>query len=250
LSPGIPSRPYGYEDTNVPKTQLHTNQFLASLSRADYARLAPWLKPIVLKQGTLLCEPGDVVKQVYFPHIGMISLLKVMQSGKAIETATIGHEGAIGIMAGFGTYTTLARATVQLRLTGVQIAAVPFRKAAHESTALQKLIVKHRELLLFQTQTTAACNALHLIEARFCRWVLQASDRSDIDLLSLTQELLSQMLGVRRASVNEVANKLQAAGIIKYTRGTVKIVNRKRLKTLSCECYGTLLAKTAKILQQ
>ncbi len=234
----------------MPKTQLHTNQFLAALSRADHARLAPWLKPIVLEQGTLLCEPGDVVKQVYFPHTGMISLLRVMRTGKAIETATVGHEGAIGIMAGFGAYTTLSRATVQLRLTGVQIGAAPFRKAVHESVALQKLIVKHRELLLFQTQTTAACNALHLIEARFCRWVLQASDRTENGLLPLTQELLSQMLGVRRASVNDVANKLQAAGIIEYTRGTVKIVDRKRLKTLSCECYGTLLAKTAKILKQ
>ncbi len=234
----------------MPNTKLHTNQFLASLSRADHTRLAPWLKPIVLKQGTLLCEPGDAVKQVYFPHTGMISLLRVMQSGKAIETATIGHEGAIGIMAGFGTYTTLARATVQLRLTGMQIAAARFRNAAHESAALQKLIVKHRELLLFQTQTTAACNALHRIEARFCRWVLQASDRTENGLLPLTQELLSQMLGVRRASVNEVASKLQAAGIIEYTRGTVRIVDRKRLKKLSCECYGTLLAKTAKILKQ
>jgi len=234
----------------VPKTQLHTNQFLASLSRADYASLAPWLKLIVLEQGTLLFEPGDVVKQVYFPQDGMVSLLKVMQSGKAIETATIGHEGAIGIMAGFGTYTTLARAAVQLRLTGMQITAARFRKAAHKSATLQGLISKHRELVLFQAQTTAACNALHLIEARFCRWVLQASDRSENDLLPLTQDLLSQMLGIRRTSVSEVANKLQAAGIIKYTRGTIKIVDRKRLKTLSCECYGTLLAKTAKILQQ
>ncbi len=234
----------------MPKTQLHANQFLASLSRADYARLAPWLKPIVLEQGTILCEPGDVVKQVYFPHTGMVSLLKVMRTGKAIETATIGHEGAIGIMAGFGAYTTLSRATVQLRLTGVQIAAARFRKAVHESAALQGLIAKHRELVLFQTQTTAACNALHLIEARFCRWVLQASDRSENGLLPLTQELLSQMLGVRRASVNEVANKLQAAGIIEYTHGSVKIVDRKRLKKLSCECYGTLLAETAKILKR
>ena len=201
-------------------------------------------------QGTILFEPGDAVKQVYFPQTGMISLLRVMQNGKAIETATIGHESAIGIMTGFGTYTTLARATVQLRLTGMQIAAARFRKATYNSAALQGLISKHRELLLFQTQTIAACNALHLIEPRFCRWILQASDRSEGDLILLTQELLSQMLGVRRASVNEVANKLQAAGVIEYARGTVKIVNRKRLKSLSCECYGTLLANTAKILKQ
>jgi len=231
-------------------TQPRINQFLASLSAADYARLAPRLRPIVLEQGTLLYEPGDEIKQVYFPHTGMISLLRVMQNGKAIETATVGHEGAIGIMAGLGAYTTLSRAAVQLPLTGMQIATVPFRKAVHESAALQSLIAKYRELLLFQTQTIAACNALHLIEPRFCRWILQASDRSEDDLLPLTHELLSQMLGVRRASVNEVANKLQAAGIIEYARGTVKIVNRKRLKSLSCECYGTLLAKTTKILKQ
>ena len=231
-------------------TQIHANRFLASLPRADRARLAPWLKPIVLEQGALLYEPGDEIKQVYFPQTGMISLLKVMRNGKAIETATVGHEGAIGIMAGLGAYITLSRAAIQLRLTGIQIAAVPFRKAVHESAGLQSLIAKHRELLLFQTQTIAACNALHLIEARFCRWILQASDRSEGDFLPLTQELLSQMLGVRRTSVNEVANKLQALGIIKYTRGTVRIVDRKRLKALSCECYGTLLAKTAQTLKQ
>ena len=118
-------------------TQPRTNQFLASLSSADYARLAPRLRPIGLEQGTLLYEPGDEIKQVYFPQTGMISLLRVMRNGKAIETATVGHEGAIGIMAGLGAYTTLSQATVQLPLTGMQIAAVPFRKAVHESAALQ-----------------------------------------------------------------------------------------------------------------
>ncbi len=234
----------------MPNAKPRANQFLASLSRADYARLAPWLKPVVLEPGTLLHEAGDEIKQVYFPQTGMISLLLVMQNGKAIETAIVGREGAIGIMSGLGVYTTLSRAAVQLRSTGMQISADPFRKAVHESTALQSLIAKFRELLLFQTQTAAACNALHKVEARFCRWILQASDRSESGVLPLTQALLSQMLGVRRASVNEVANNLQAAKVIEYTRGTVKIVDRKRLKALSCECYGTLLANTAKILEQ
>jgi CRP-like cAMP-binding protein len=225
--------------------QPRTNQFLASLSRVDYARLAPSLKPIALAQGILLHEPGDEINQVYFPQTGMISLLRVMRSGKAIETAVVGQESAVGIMTGFGVCTTLSRAMVQLPVTGMQSSAGPFRKAVHESIALQALITEHNELLLFQAQTTAACNALHLIEARFCRWILQASDRSDGNPMPLTQALLSQMLGVRRTSVSGVANKLQAAGAIEYVRGTVRIVDRKRLKALSCECYGALLAKTA-----
>jgi CRP-like cAMP-binding protein len=239
------------EDTAV-KTETGplANRILASLSRADFSRISPLLKGVSHEQGLVLQEPGDEVEQIYFPHSGMISLLAVLKDGQAIETATVGREGVVGAMAGLGLHTALARAVVQVPLVGSQITAAPFRKAVQQSVELRDLIVKYNEVLLAQVQTTAACNALHHVEARLSRWILQTRDRTDTDRVPLTQEFLSEMLGVRRTSVSEVANKLQAAGLIRYSRGMIEIVNRAALEQKACECYATILEKSAQILPQ
>lgn len=221
------------------------NKLLAALPRDQFNLIAPHLTTATYAQNLILCDIGDEVEHVYFPHDGMISLLAVMRDGKAIETATVGREGVVGGMAGLGLHRSLVRAMVQLPMTASRIAASQFRKAAIGSEALRNLSINYNEVLLTQARITAACNALHPVEARFCRWLLQSADRAAGDTVALTQELLAEMLGVRRTSVTEVAGKMQAEGVITYSRGLIRIVDRPSLERLSCECYSTLVEHEA-----
>lgn len=221
------------------------NKLLASLPRKEFDRLAPHLMTISLPQGTVVWEANDEVDQIYFPSKGMFSLLMVMRDGKAIETATIGREGVLGAMAGLGLYKSLVRVVVQLPTTANKIASAPFRRAVASSEVLRSLCVRYNEVLLSQARITAACNALHHIDQRFCRWLLQSADRAASDTVTLTQELLAEMLGVRRTSVTEVAGRMQAQGVITYSRGIIKIVDRPALEKLSCECYEVLVEHEA-----
>ena len=221
------------------------NRLLASLPRKHFERLLPHLSTVSLQQGAVLFEAGDEVDQVYFPHYGMLSLLAVLRDGKAIETATVGREGVVGAMAGLGLYKSLVRVVVQLPLTCSRIAATHFRTASTGSEAIRNLCIRYNEVLLSQARVTAACNALHPIEARFCRWLLQSADRAASDTVGLTQEFLAEMLGVRRTSVTEVASRVQGTGAIAYSRGVIKILDRPALMQMSCECYETLIDQSA-----
>jgi CRP-like cAMP-binding protein len=217
------------------------NKLLASLPRDHFDRLLPHLTSVQLPQGLVMFESGDEVDHVYFPHYGMLSLLAVLRDGKAIETATVGREGVVGAMAGLGLYKSLVRVVVQMPVACSKIAATHFRTVAAGSDPVRNLCIRYNEVLLSQARVTAACNALHSIEARFCRWLLQSADRAASDTVALTQEFLAEMLGVRRTSVTEVASKVQAAGVITYSRGVIKILDRPALLRMSCECYETLL---------
>jgi CRP-like cAMP-binding protein len=217
------------------------NKLLAALPPAEFDLLLPHLKTETMAQGLVLVVPGDEFDQIYFPLSGMISILAVLQDGKAIETATVGIEGVVGAMAGFGLYTSLTRCVVQLPMEVSKISAAQFRKAASNSDAIRNMCILYNEILLSQARVTAACNALHVIEARFCRWLLQSADRSASDTVRLTQEFLAEMLGVRRTSVTDIAVKMQEAGFISYSRGAIKILDRSALEKTSCECYKTLL---------
>lgn len=221
------------------------NKLLASLPREDFDRLLPHLSTVSLAQGVVLTEAGEEVGQIYFPHYGMLSLLAVLRDGKAIETATVGREGVVGAMAGLGLYKSLVRIVVQMPMACSRIAATHFRAAAAASNPIRRLCIRYNEVLLSQARVTAACNALHSIEARFCRWLLQSADRAASDTVNLTQEFLAEMLGVRRTSVTEVASKVQSAGAITYSRGVIKILDREALVRMSCECYQTLLDQSA-----
>jgi CRP-like cAMP-binding protein len=230
----------------VSKTSLPLdNILLAALPRDYFDRLLPNLSTVVLPQGIVLYEAGAEVDQVYFPQYGMLSLLAVLRDGKAIETATVGREGVVGAMAGLGLYKSLVRVVVQLPVACSRIAATHFRTVAATSDPVRNLCIRYNEVLLSQARVTAACNALHSIEARFCRWLLQSADRAVGDTVNLTQELLAEMLGVRRTSVTEVASKVQAAGAITYSRGVIRILDRDALLRMSCECYETLLDQSA-----
>lgn len=224
------------------------NKLLASLPRDHFDRLLPNLVTVNLPQGLVLNEAGDEVDQIYFPHNGMLSLLAVLRDGKAIETATVGREGVVGAMAGLGLHKSLVRVVVQMPISGSKISASHFRTAAAGSDPVRNLCIRYNEVLLSQARVTAACNALHSIEARFCRWLLQSADRAASDTVNLTQEFLAEMLGVRRTSVTEVASKVQNAGAITYSRGVIKILDRPALLRMSCECYETLVDQSGGLI--
>src|SRR5258706_16204351 len=223
------------------------NKLLSAVPRSHFDLLAPHLTTVSLPQGEMLVGAGEEFDQVYFPQSGMLSLLAVLRDGKAIETATVGREGVVGGMAGFGLYKSLVRAIVQMPSAVSIIPATQFRKAAAGSDAIRNLCVQYNEILLSQARVTAACNAMHVIEARFCRWLLQSADRAGNSTVNLTQEFLAEMLGVRRTSVTEVASKIQSAGAIDYSRGVINILDRPALERMSCECYQTLLEQSSMI---
>jgi CRP-like cAMP-binding protein len=224
------------------------NLLLAGLPAKELALLEPHLKDVVLKQGIVLQEQGEGIEHVYFPNDGIISLLAVMRQGDAIEIATIGYEGAVGSLSGLGPRRSHTRAVVQVRGTASRIAATRFRQAVEESEAVHSIVVRYGEMLLIQVQQTAACNALHAVEARLSRWLLQARDRLESNTIELTHEFLSQMLGVRRTTVTVVAHMLQQAGLIRYHRGQIEIIDRPGLEARACECYAAIRDQVGRVV--
>jgi CRP-like cAMP-binding protein len=223
------------------------NRFLATLPPHDFSLLAPHLRTIPLERGVMLHDVGEEFEHVYFPHSGMVSLVAVMQSSADVETATIGRAGVIGASAGLGAKQSVGRAIVQLPGTGAWLSACQFHAAANRSQGIRDLIVRYNDLLLAQVQQSVVCNALHTMEGRLCRWLLQAHDCMDGNAIPLTQEFLGQVLGVRRTTVTIAAQLLQSSGLIQYRRGLIQIVDRPQLEELSCECYAVVRRHTDKI---
>ena len=237
--------PYG-----TPPRQLErgrSNRFLATLPPHDFALLAPHLRTVTLERGAMLHDAAEEIERVYFPHNGMVSLVVVMQSGATIETATIGRAGVIGASTGLGEKHSVGRVIVQLPGAAAWLSASQFHAAANGSQAIRDLIVRYNNLLLAQVQQSVACHALHTMEARLCRWLLQTRDCIDGDAILLTQEFLGQMLGVRRTTVTIAARLLLSAGLIRYRRGLIQIVDRPKLEKLSCECYAVVRRYTDRI---
>ena len=224
------------------------NLLLAALPRNAFEALRPDLVHVELEARTPIYLPDDEVEWVFFPSTGMISILQSTADSRGIELATVGKEGALGAIAGFGLNHALTAAVVQMPLTALKISAVRFRKHLGQFASLQEMALKSNEVILAQTQVTAACNALHNVEQRFCRWLLQSWDRSEGDTIPLTQEFLGEMLGVRRTSVTEIASQLQAEGIIRYRRGQIEVVKRRELEKRSCECFHTVRQVEKKIM--
>jgi CRP-like cAMP-binding protein len=222
-----------------PEAQLQ-NRLLESLPAEDYGLVAPHLGPMDLERGRLLYDPGDRIDVVYFPLDGVISLMTLMENGAAIESATIGREGALGLMAAVSPRQSLSRAIVQTPVKAIRIGAAQLHEAWEKSPRIRDLVDRHNEALFGHAIQSVACNALHSVEARFCRWLLTCHDRISSDTVALTQEFLADMLGVQRTTVTAVARTLQAKGAIRYRRGVVDIVDRAALEQLTCECYGVI----------
>jgi CRP-like cAMP-binding protein len=194
----------------------------------------------------MLQEQEAPVTHVYFPMNGLVSLVSVMENGQEIETAVVGQDGAVGAFVGLGHWNAFARATVQIPATCAVITESHFRAAASQSERIRGLILRFKEALLGQVQQTAACNALHPLEDRLARWLLQALDLIDERELPLTQESLAKMLGVRRSSVTLIANRLQADGLIRYRRGHIVVLDRVGLEDVACECYRAIRQRNAR----
>jgi CRP-like cAMP-binding protein len=220
------------------------NRLLMSLDKADFALLVPHLRTVPLVQGQVLQEQETRVEQVYFPLSGVVSLISVMQGGEVVETATIGREGAVGAFGGLGPWNAFSRAVVRLPGTAAVMSVAHFQAAVGQSDRIRNLILRYKEALLAQVQQTAACNALHPLEARLARWLLQTLDRTEDPKLPLTQDFMAQMLAVRRTTVTLIAGQLQEAGLISYRRGLVVVLDRPRLEEAACECYRTIRRRT------
>ena len=225
--------------------EIFANRLLNALPVPDGQAIAPLLTIVDLAQGIVVMPAGEDAKYVFFPLNGMISLVMVMLDGKAIETATVGREGGVGLMSAFGAHMANVRGIIQLPTFAARMSAVAFRNFATTHPSIGAMALAYNEVLLTQATVTAACNGLHHVEARFCRWILQTRDRAESDVIPLTQEFLSEMLGVRRTSVTEVASRMQALGLISYARGTITVRDVAALKRLSCECYETLRVREA-----
>ena len=226
----------------------HPNHFLASLSPHDFELLRPHLKPFVMVHEDLLFDAGETVNWVYLPHSGVISLVIGLADGQFIEAAMIGRDSLVGGSAALDGKVSLNRGIVQVEGQASTLAVETLREVAEKSVAFRTLLIRHEQALFAQAQQSVACNATHSVEARLSRWLLRTRDLAGSDKLGLTQEFLGQMLGVRRTSVSLVANTLQQAGLIRYSRGRVEITNLEGLRQTACECYATVKLQSERLL--
>jgi CRP-like cAMP-binding protein len=217
-----------------------SNQLLDLLSKDDLALLKPYLIPQHLKQHTILFESGDEIQHVYFPTTAVVSLVVVLSTGETVEAAMVGRDGVVGASAALDGKISLSRGIIQLGGDAIICNIDKLKAAALASPTLLSLLIRHEQTVYAQAQQSAACLANHNIESRMSRWMLRARDLSQSDTLLFTQEFLGEMLGVRRNSVTVVAHTLQSAGLIKYSRGKVEILDIDALQESSCECYGTV----------
>lgn len=216
------------------------NQWLASLDASDRSRLEPHLEPSVFRQGQVLHEAGAASEAVWFPTEGAVSLLTVVGTRRAVETAVIGSEGLVGATCGPLNGGAMTRAVAQTDGEARCIEAGAFSAALAESEGLRAAIARHTEALFAQVQQIAACNAEHLLEERFARWLLMLQDRVQSDRIVLTQQSIADMLAVRRATVSDVAASLEARGLIRRSRGQILILDRSGLEGAACTCYGAI----------
>ena len=213
------------------------NRLLAALPKEEYERLLPKPEPISLNFKEVLYQPNEPIQYVYFVNHGVVSLLTIMEDGTVVEIATVGNEGMAGLPVFLGGDTIPYNAMVQIPGDAVRMKTDVFKDLVNQGSSLHGLLQRYTQALLNQISQSAACNRVHSIEERCCRWLLMTRDRVDSDNFPLTQEFLSQMLGVRRPSVSVVASILQKAGLIGYQRGRMTILDRHGLEAASCECY-------------
>ena len=229
-------------------TSPKQNHLLAALPAKDYARLLPDLEPIAMPLGWVVYESGSRMGYVYFPTTCIVSLLYVMESGASAEIAIVGEEGLVGISLFMGGESTPSRAVVQSAGAGYRLKASVLKREFAMGGELQHLALRYTQALITQMAQTAVCNRHHSVDQQLCRWLLLSMDRLPDNQLSMTQELIANMLGVRREGVTEAAGHLQAAGIIHYSRGHITILDRTKLEQRVCECYGVVKIEYDRLL--
>jgi CRP-like cAMP-binding protein len=220
-------------DTPAP----NRNRLLAALPREEYERLLPSLGQVSFSLGEVLYESGARMEHIYFPTTAIVSLLYTMENGSSAEMGMAGHEGLVGVALFMGGSTMPNRAVVQSAGWAVRLRASVLQEEFGRGGTFQRLLLRYTQALLTQMSQTAVCNRLHGIEQQLCRWLLLSHDRLDSDELVMTQELIANMLGVRREGVTAAAGRLQEKGLISYVRGRIRILDRRGLEEAVCECY-------------
>jgi CRP-like cAMP-binding protein len=225
------------------------NHLLAALSPEERDRLCPHLRLVPMPLGKALYESGDVQRYVYFPTDSIVSLLYVMESGASAEVAVVGNEGVIGIALFMGGETTPSRAIVQSAGHAYRLIGQRLKDEFHRNGGMQILLLRYTQALITQMAQTAVCNRHHSVDQQLCRWLLLSLDRLSSNELIMTQDLIANMLGVRREGVTEAAGKLQKLGAIRYSRGHIMVLDRPKLEQLCCECYGVVKRETDRLQQ-
>jgi CRP-like cAMP-binding protein len=224
------------------------NHLLAALPTADFESLAPHLELVPMALGQMLYEPGGLMRHAYFPTTAIVSLHYVTESGASAETAGVGNEGVVGVSLFMGGNTTPSSAVVQTAGQAYRLDRMTLKDEFERAGALQGLLLRYTQALMTQMAQTAVCNRLHTVEQQLCRWLLLTLDRIPLQELVMTQELVASMLGVRRESVTDAAGRLQAAGVIRYRRGHIGVLNRAGLESRACECYGVVRKEIDRLL--
>ena len=225
--------------TNAPVV----NRLLATLPTNEYKRLFPKLKKVSLVLGEELYEPGSVIKYVYFPNDSIISLISELSVTSCLEVGMVGNEGMAGLAVFMGVGSSSTRALVQGSGTAMRMRSAAVRTEANRLGGLHHLLHRYSHSLLTQVSQSSACNRFHLVDARLARWLLMTNDRLGLEEFPLTQEFLSNMLGVRREGVSRAAGALQEANLIRYSRGMISLLNRRGLEAKSCKCYRIIRAE-------
>lgn len=227
---------------------LRNNHLLAALPPAEWGRWASQLEPVQMPLGQVLYESGVALGYVYFPITSIVSLLYVMENGASAEIAVVGNEGLVGVSLFMGGESTPSRAVVQSAGTGCRLKARVMREEFDKAGPVMHLLLRYTQALLTQMAQTAVCNRHHSLDQQLCRWLLLSLDRLQGDELVMTQELIANMLGVRREGVTEGALKLQKAGLIRYARGHMTVLDRPGLEARTCECYAVVKREYERLL--
>lgn len=227
--------------SSLPPSVSIKNRILAALPRKEYERLLPLLKLTQLPQGMVLYHTGDLMRSAYFINDGMISLLSTSQDGSSVETAVVGSEGLIGIPIILRSNKAPYEVKVQVAVkSSLMIEAEALRNEFDRGDKLQELLLHYTHVLLTQISQTALCNRFHAVEQRLVRWLLIATSRVNSNRINFTQEIISQMLGTQRTGVTAAACNLQNRGLIRYSRGKIKVLNRQGLEAITCECFKVI----------
>lgn len=226
----------------------HQNHLLDALPKPEFDRLLPNLELIQMKLGDALYESGGRLQHVYFPTTSIVSLLYVMEDGASAEIAVVGNEGILGVSLFMGGETTPSRAVVQSAGWGYRLKSQILKQEFNLGGPMMRLLLRYTQALITQMSQTAVCNRHHSVEQQLCRWLLLSLDRLSGSELNMTQELIANMLGVRREGVTEAAGKLQRAGLIDYSRGHIKVLNRPGLELRVCECYQVVKTEFDRLL--
>ena len=224
------------------------NQILDALSPAARERLLPHLQVVELPLGMVLYESGDMLRHIYFPTDSIVSLLYVMADGASAEIAVVGNDGAIGVALFMGGETTTNRAIVQSAGTAYRLTGSRLKQEFERHGEMLHILLRYTQALITQMAQTAVCNRHHSVDQQLCRWLLLSLDRLSSNQLVMTQELIANMLGVRREGVTEAAGKLQKLGVIDYRRGHITVLDRPQLEQLSCECYAVVKKETDRLV--